>query len=181
VAVLAALVMVATACGDDGSGSDTTSPTTSEVGGPTDGPTPSGELVTVTTDDGAMTARVPAEWEAQTGPDGFIVAPSTLAFSAGYAAPGVAATLLVGQDDPQAALDAWLSDIGGTGCEELGRRTFESGAYDGWQADLACDGVEFSVVTAARGTGSSFIAQIQATTDAEADAVLEVVTTIDET
>lgn len=153
--------------------------TTSHVPG-SSATVPSGEPVTVANDGGTLTADVLPEWEVTTGRDGFTVAPSIDAFAAGFAAPGVAVSLLVGQDDPGAALDDWLSGIGNTNCEVAERRPFQSRSYAGSLAVLACDDVEFMVITAARGTGDSFIAQVQATTDNELAQTMDVVGTIAE-
>jgi hypothetical protein len=125
-------------------------------------------MVTVTNDDDTLTAQVPTEWEVSTGPDWFTVAPSILMLSATNSDPGVGAKLLPGQDDPEAALNDYLSTIGNTDCQENTRQGFEAGRYKGSGAWLTCDGFEYLVVAAARGTGSTYLAQIQATTDASA-------------
>lgn len=146
-----------------------------------DGGSLSGDTATVSSDSGNVSAQAPAEWEVETGPDGFNVAPDLAAFNRSFESPGATVVVVPQPDDPTAAVAEFLTDVGAdTGCEETGRQDYDNGEYAGIEVALTCGSAEALAVIGASGTGNAVIVLVQATSPADAEAARVVLNTIAE-
>jgi serine protease Do len=159
-----------------------------EVVGSVEGDTPGGDggdsggPVTVTSDSGSISARIPAEWEFTSDTDQLTAAPDVDAFNSSFTASGLIALLIPGEPDIGVVVDELLADISPEqACDEVGRTDLDAVAPYTAGIDVAFDcgaaGAELVVLTGA--TGNTLAVFAQATPD-ESDVVLQVLESVAE-